>query len=109
MVGVCRKGNRDSWVGYWRYLISTPPYGIEGCYFGRMLEDADDVGGNAFSFAIAGYPLALERRMWHLLLHKPRPRMYDYTSYIITYLPWKTSRDDRASYLTMTVIDESGI
>ncbi len=75
------------------------------CYFGRKEEDADGGGGNAFSFAIASYLIALERRMGHLLPRKARSQMYGYPSYIITYLPWKMRRDERANYLTTTVVD----
>lgn len=74
------------------------------CYFGRKEEDADGGGVNAFSFAIASYLIALERRMGHLP-RKARSQMYDYLSYIITYLPWKMRRDECANYLTTTVVD----
>lgn len=35
MGGGGRRGNRDSWVGCWRYLNGTTPY-----HFGIMEEDA---------------------------------------------------------------------
>lgn len=81
VIGVGRRGNRDSWVGYWRYLNSTPPPdGIGVVILGERRREC-------VSFAIASYLKALERRMGAPPPEQSCSQMYDYLSYTITYLP----------------------